>query len=77
MTSFDELLKMYEDEFFATIRFGNQIVDHDLMALLILEVMQLRKDLISNGKKQNAELFNGLQKISRTLDPYYTKQSRR
>jgi len=77
MTSFDELLKMYEDEFLASIRIGREIVDHDLMALLILEVIQLRKELIVNGKKQNAELFNGLQKISRTLDPYYTKQTRR
>lgn len=77
MTSFDELLKMYEDEFLSTIRLGNQIVDHDLMALMILEIMQLRKEVIANGKKQNAELFNGLQKISRTFDPYYTKQPRR
>jgi len=77
MTSFDELLKRYEDEFLASIRLGQQIIDHDLMALLILEVIQLRKELIVNGKKQNAELFNGLQKISRTLDPYYTPQPRR
>lgn len=77
MTSFDELLKMYEDEFFASIRLGQQIIDHDLMALLILEVIQLRKDLKQSNIKVQNEIHSGLTKLSRTFDPYYTKQSRR
>jgi hypothetical protein len=76
--SFDELLLWYEEHFFESVKSnGSKLLDEDLMALLILEVMKLRRELSSQNIQVQNEIHSGLTRIARTFDPYYTKQTRR
>ena len=77
MTSFDETLKFYEKEFMASLGYDSTLVDSDLMIVLILEVMKLRRELSSQNIQVQNEIHSGLTRIARTFDPYYTKQPRR